>query len=134
MNWKTVRDNGILLELPTGAVVSHRVVFEPGGRDIAYVAPDLRDRGNSNAALIAAAPRLRDACAKVWAAVEASGDAVPEQVVLAAQECIEAFVASLCKPSHAVGCRRTQSRRDKDRERQRRCRERKAAAKEGQDG
>lgn len=134
MNWRTISNNGITLGLPSGAVAIHRVVFEPGGRDIAYVVPDSRDSGNGNAAMIAAAPRLREACLEVWAAAESSGDDVPEQVWLAAQKCMEAFLASVWKPSDAVDSYRTQSRRAKDRERQRRCRERKAAAKEGKDG
>jgi hypothetical protein len=62
MAWKTAKDNGIDLVFPGGGTDSLRVVFDPKGIDIAYVVPTSSDNGNGNAALIAAAPDLLEAC------------------------------------------------------------------------
>lgn len=86
MAWKTFQDNGIQLVFPTGESNSLRVVFDDH-IDIAYVVPTGVDNGNGNARLIAAAPKLWNACRLMWAAVADCGCKVPPQVLEAAKNC-----------------------------------------------
>ena len=139
MTWQTVKDNGINIQLPTGATDSLRVVFDPAGYDIAYVVPDQRDRGNSNAAMIAAAPELFDACVKLWEAVlDDCGDSdIPSNVLVAAFNC----KLSAIKAAGGLGKESIFSvdwaairRREQARLRQRRFRQRKKTQGEATDG
>ena len=139
MTWQTVKDNGISLQFPMGGTESLRVVFDPNGFDIAYVVPDQRDQGNSNAAMIAAAPDLFNACRKLWDAVleDCGRHDIPVDVLIAAFECRRAVVKAMGGHSykHTLGAEQwAAKRRQQNRVRQRRCRSRKNAQKEATDG
>jgi hypothetical protein len=94
MAWKTVKDNHIELQLPTGGVESLRVVWKEGGSDVCYVVSCDGNNGNSNARLIAAAPDLWNACRLMWDAVAECGCQVPPQVLEAARYCKRVAVKS----------------------------------------
>jgi hypothetical protein len=136
MAWKTVNNNGITVVLPSGGTDSLRVVFDDAGRDVAYVVPNGSDNGNHNAAVIAAAPSLLDACRRVWDAVLDTGADLPDDILLAAFDCRRAVIAAVLNKDHPwqpeqwIAARR----RDQSRCRQRRCRAKKRAAKEATDG
>jgi hypothetical protein len=137
MAWKTVENNGITLQFPTGGSDTLRVVFDPSGHDIAYVVPEQKDNGNGNAALIAQAPSLLMACRRVWDAVlDAYQHDIPDEVLLAAFDCRRAVVAAVT----GKGCDRdpqgwlADRRREQNKAAQARCRARKKAAKEATDG
>lgn len=137
MAWKTVENNGITLEFPTGGRESLRVVFDTAGSDVAYVVPDSRDNGNSNASLIAQAPSLLMACRRVWDAVlDAKTLDIPDELLLAAFDCRRAVCAAVTgrpiemQPDDWLAKRR----REQNRAAQQRCRARKKAAREATDG
>jgi hypothetical protein len=90
MSWKTVRGNGIELGSPTGGTMDCRVVWDPRGTDVAYVV-NVDGEGDSNAALIAAAPDLFNACREMFDAVIDNHRQVPARVVEAAWKCRAAY-------------------------------------------
>jgi hypothetical protein len=91
MNWKTHRDNGISLSGPCGGTDSYRIVFDDNGLDVAYVVATGTDNGNSNAKLIASAPRLANALRLVVEAIRLFRWTLPEPVLEAAKECRKAL-------------------------------------------
>lgn len=137
MAWKTVENNGITLQFPTGGSDTLRVVFDPSGHDIAYVVRDQKDNGNGNAALIAQAPSLLMACRRVWDAVlDAHQNDIPDEVLLAAFDCRRAVVAAVtgkCLDRDPKGWI-ADRRREQNKAAQARCRAKKKAAKEATDG
>lgn len=136
MAWKTVEDNGITLQFPAGGTDSLRVVFDTQGHDIAYVVPDARDNGNSNALVIASAPELLSACKLVWDAVNDSQFELPNEILLAAFKCRRAFVSAVTGIQHPWNDEqfRVDRRREQNRAAQQRCRVRKKSAKGATDG
>ena len=91
MNWKTCQDNGISLAGPCGGTDSYRIVFDDSGLDVAYVVATGQDNGNSNARLIASAPRLVNAIRLVVEAINLFKWILPEPVLEAAKECRKAL-------------------------------------------
>ena len=136
MAWKTVENNGITLQFPTGGSDTLRVVFDPSGHDIAYVVPDQKDNGNGNAALIAQAPSLLMACRRVWDAVlDAHQHDIPDEVLLAAFDCRRAVVAAVTGKclGRDSGDWLADRRREQNKAAQARCRARKKESKDGAD-
>jgi hypothetical protein len=136
MSWKTFKDNGIAIQFPGGGGESLRVVFEPGGTDIAYVIPNAQDNGNGNAALIAAAPDLLAACIRLWDAVMDTKCSLPNEVLLSAFDCRKAVVKAVTGKDSS--CQADQwsatRRREQNRLRQQRHRAAKKSCKEATDG
>lgn len=135
MAWETVKDNGISLGFPTGGTDTLRVVFDPGGCDVAYVVDD-RGNGNGNASLIAAAPDMFNACRRLWDAVMDCGDAVPDRVLVAAFDCKRACVKAVTGRSLDVDSVDWATRRSREqgRLRQQRLRAKRKAEKEATHG
>jgi hypothetical protein len=136
VSWKTVPNNGISLQFPGGGTDSLRVVFDPFGHDIAYVVPSGPDDGNGNASLIAAAPDLLAACKRIWDAVVDARYELPDELLLAAFDCRRATVRAVSGNQCSANPEEwlVRQRREQNRARQQRCRARKKAAQEPNDG
>jgi hypothetical protein len=67
-----------------------RVVWDPRGTDVAYVV-NMHGEGDSNAALIAAAPDLFEACREMFDAAIDNHSRVPDRVMDAARKCRAAY-------------------------------------------
>ena len=71
-----------------------RVVWDQRGTDVAYVV-NMHGEGDSNAALIAAAPDLLVACREVFDAIIDNHSRVPDRVMEAARQCRSAVCKAI---------------------------------------